>query len=407
MQCSTAVEQDASTLQATSTRNTHNVFHNENATEDKKFLVLFITSLGLANRLRAIADWYIISRASNRHLILSWQPTLECNAEFADLFDVAAVHHILAFTALKDPITFDDAVAMAQTLQMSHTTILDLPNFFVVRNSPLFDADFAVVLTTYHGELAVDDLPCEKYLSERRSFLSALQPVKQIAAFTTHLKNEYFSSSANRVMIGVHFRTHVPEYDWAVVPPFYGAGNGHAPAVRFAEGASLEEFQMVMAALLVHRPSARFLFTSNDAAAKTHMRDVFGDKVVVLEGSLSRSTVKGVQFALLEWIALSQSDLILHTHGSSFAQLASQRSGSALLSMWHKHLLFTTSAKLLHCGLLHYMNRASKDGAQQAYVEEGTLGDRVINSGYVRISHCSMFQSDWGLEGVYCSEPAR
>ncbi len=43
---------------------------------------------------------------------------------------------------------------------------------------------------------------------------------------------------------------------------------------------------------------------------------------ICLDGVLERHSVDGVKFAMVEWLLLSRSDLILHTYGSSFAMEA-------------------------------------------------------------------------------------
>ncbi len=53
-----------------------------------RYLVYIVNKGGLANRLRAMADWYHLARRSKRLLLVSWEASLECNASFESLFDV-------------------------------------------------------------------------------------------------------------------------------------------------------------------------------------------------------------------------------------------------------------------------------------------------------------------------------
>lgn len=57
-----------------------------NLDADKRYLVVRIHRLGLANRLRCIADWHQIAVRSDRHLLVSWAPTYDCNITFPGLF---------------------------------------------------------------------------------------------------------------------------------------------------------------------------------------------------------------------------------------------------------------------------------------------------------------------------------
>jgi len=65
-----------------------------------KHLVLLLSRLGLANRLRAMADWHQIAMESGRHLTVSWEPTWDCNASFWDLFEAVPA----GMTVLAEPL---------------------------------------------------------------------------------------------------------------------------------------------------------------------------------------------------------------------------------------------------------------------------------------------------------------
>ena len=52
----------------------------------QRYLVVRLHRLGLANRLRSMADLHLIATSSNRHMLISWLPTIDCNASFLDLF---------------------------------------------------------------------------------------------------------------------------------------------------------------------------------------------------------------------------------------------------------------------------------------------------------------------------------
>ena len=58
-----------------------------NTTSDKRYLIILISRLGLANRLRSIADWHQIALLSGRSLLVAWQANADCNALFTDLFE--------------------------------------------------------------------------------------------------------------------------------------------------------------------------------------------------------------------------------------------------------------------------------------------------------------------------------
>ena len=60
--------------------------------DDGKYILLLVSRLGLANRLRTMADWHQIAVSSNRTLLVSWESTIDCNASFTDLFVSGETH---------------------------------------------------------------------------------------------------------------------------------------------------------------------------------------------------------------------------------------------------------------------------------------------------------------------------
>ena len=59
----------------------------DSSTSNKRYLILLVSRLGLANRLRSIADWHQIALLSDRSLLVAWQASADCNALFTDLFE--------------------------------------------------------------------------------------------------------------------------------------------------------------------------------------------------------------------------------------------------------------------------------------------------------------------------------
>ena len=54
---------------------------------DERFIIAKVSRLGLANRLRTLADWYNIAVAHNRTLLVNWIPAADCNIMLSELFD--------------------------------------------------------------------------------------------------------------------------------------------------------------------------------------------------------------------------------------------------------------------------------------------------------------------------------
>jgi hypothetical protein len=383
-----------------------NFFRRFDIDQGHRYLILLISRDGLANRLRTIADFYAICQETGRELVVSWQPSVECNARFEDLFDLKATSKVISnfqvlnYDVLSSNTIQDEEVYRKLAIEAGISFYLQprIPDFFLDKDSKIYSSEVTFVLTKFHGLVASESKSCEEYLEKRSNFLRSLQPLDFLRKYVHDMKREYF---AGHTMVSLHYRVHREEFDWAVVPPMLESGLN---AVTFDESAGLTKFEQVVRQIMPKQPHARFLFVSNDADAKEHMISTFGDQVVILRGSLSRSDVAGMQFALLEWLFLAESDLIVHTYGSSFAQEAAQVHGATLVGLWHHVKIYSRHPKLKYCGIPHYMKKLSDQGTgtKRAY-SEGTVDNRVIDDEYYELKPCTMIDQ-WGLQDLWCSE---
>ena len=82
-----------------------------------------------------------------------------------------------------------------------------------------------------------------------------------------------------------------------------------------------------------------------------------------------------MQFALVEWLLLAESSLILNTYGSSFAEEAALLHQRPLVSLWHGHLIHQRSILLPFCGHMQFAQAMSQTKLKFAYTE-GTVDQR-------------------------------
>ena len=59
----------------------------DGADMDERFIIAKVSRLGLANRLRTLADWYNIAVVHNRTLLVNWIPAGDCNVMLTELFE--------------------------------------------------------------------------------------------------------------------------------------------------------------------------------------------------------------------------------------------------------------------------------------------------------------------------------
>eukprot|EP01038_Epipyxis_sp_PR26KG_P004324 gene4324-6125_t len=320
----------------------------------ERYLIITVYRLGLANRLRSIADWHSMAILSNRTLLVSWEKSDDCNANFHELFnDVPQGMRVLPIP-IEGQNSEEKVQIMRETAMMSNISFACIDeNLFSKSESDLFSPFLKIVMSTYDGLLVLTNMPCQQYIIKHSQFLSRLKPSNYIQEIVDEVVNNYFNDS---IMIGIHFRGHDSRYDWAVVPPM-----NSTEANKFGKGATIKDFANTIQ---------------------------------------DRDTSIGVEFALIEWYLLSKSALILNTHGSSFAEEASLVNLVPLIGIWEGIVVHTMSLNHPYCGhKLFYTSYHSGKLVYDSYYLEGD--GRMVK--YKRNAMLpSSHMAGWGLEVVYC-----
>jgi hypothetical protein len=311
----------------------------------QKQIVLHLSRLGLANRLRTIADWYAIAVKSHRHFLVVWDVTKDCSAQYGDLF-ASGPEGLTVLDNNEEATSLEELSTHLQSLLTSYMVLEDNSMWapgqstFVLGRHVLH-AEAHVLLTAYDGILAAEGDSCQDYLAEHGSFLQQLQPNAEAQNYVEHIYHTYFVDST---MVGVHFRAHDPTQDWAVVPPLLGDPTDKV----FGQGATVLDFVTQMKRIeqsaggerhpqfetetsntgpegsQARSKQVRFFIASNSDQAKQELAQHF-PSAIFLGGEHRRDTVQGMQLALVEWLLLSRCALLLHTYGSTFAEQAALR----------------------------------------------------------------------------------
>lgn len=388
-----------------------NLFGGESPSFDIRILVVNVVSGGLANRLRAIADWYQVATLTNRELIVSWLPTRDCNSTFSKLFDVERMEldrfRVLPFSLESGKAGYSFVKRMAMEMGLSQDVILaGGSQKFVLDESveTVLRGPVDVVMTGHQGIMTLNGTRCTLYSSLRSRFLSSLVPVESTRLLLDQMTSQFFQ---DRLMVGFHIRWHDQRHDWEIVPPMIDGneGEGAAQALPFGQGAGVSDFEVLMHQISNHYPaeSVRFLVTSNNLSVKQDILSKFGESVVAINGPLDRTTREGMDFAVLEFFALARSDLVIHTYGSTFAEEAVAMRGVPLVGIWNSASIFAQDARLAHCGHMQFMNLASQNSIPFTYTE-GTKDQRSLDQPYYPIFKCPML-SEWGIKDLFCARP--
>eukprot|EP01038_Epipyxis_sp_PR26KG_P006530 gene6530-8972_t len=384
-------------------------FFGSNETGTERYLIITVYRLGLANRLRTIADWHTIAIQSNRTLLVSWEKSDDCNANFHELFNgVPQGMRVLPIPVegrnSEEKVKFIREIAIMSNISFAcidENLFTKNQSYFIMSDSEVLSPSFKIVMSTYDGLLVLTNMPCHQYIIKHSQFLSRLKPSNYIQETVDEVVNNYFNDS---IMIGIHFRGHDSRYDWAVVPPMLST-----EANKFGEGATIEDFANTMLKLqnklsyyrsdgtLIR--SCRFFIAANKFEYKQQLLELFPNSVALV-GSQDRDTSIGVEFALIEWYLLSKSALILNTHGSSFAEEASLVNLVPLIGIWEGYVIHTMSLYHPYCG--HKLFYTSYNKAKLVHGSDYSEGDvRMVKSIQITMLPCR-HMAEWGLEVVYC-----
>lgn len=247
-----------------------------------------------------------------------------------------------------------------------------------------------MIHTDYDGVLIIDGLRCQDYMHRRSLFYRALVPALSIRSTVSSILGEYFD---DRLMVGIHVRDDVPGYDWAVVPP----AQGGSTAQTFSESASIRQFESAMRSVEDYFGSnrVRFFIASNNPDAKVYLRDRFTSSVALM-GDFSRSTSDGIKFALMEWLILAESSMIIHTFGSTFAEEAAQKHLIPVFGIYNDHIIRHSDVTILLCGHQLFIAAYGITHNPGAYIETGA-GGRKIQSAQIQLIDCNPDINYWGL----------
>lgn len=362
-----------------------------------RFILLFVEKFGLGNRLRTIADWYVISLLTNRKLIVSWKPSSECNITFADMFESVPSslylfeHPLLGMdsdgSASLQKSLIEQGISYHFFREANLPWTSDLG--FLVKKDIFLDPNIQVIVTNYDGLLTLQDVPCHFYQDKRHYLLSNLRPRTEFTDAIQQILTTHFSDV---LPIGVHIRINDPMYDWAVVPPLAGADK----AKEFDESAKLEDFISLMqqinqyfqfdfpvlSSLSSQKSLVKFFIASNSPQIKEIVSNLFPDQAVFLSfPSMSRNTVDGMKQAFLEWLLLSEMSLVVNTYGSSFAMEATQRTNIPLVGVYEGYYIYQTSESLPFCGNLQFAKVFSTRTSKTRFTE-GTIDNREVSAIY-------------------------
>ena len=207
---------------------------------------------------------------------------------------------------------------------------------------------------------------------------------------------------------------HEDAFDWPVVPPLQeydsedDQSNNVLQALKFGEATDVSHFITTMKQIQTHfeyedpvskqrKSWVKFFIASNSLDTKKLLLQHFPGSVAITE-DYPRNHADGVVVAFLDWLLLSKSALILHSHGSTFAEEAGIKSHSPIVSQVASRLVLHHSNLLPYCGIMYYM-----DFDIVPVEQVGVVDDEPKKYGKINLRLCGDRLSHWGLSEVYCA----
>ena len=297
------------------------------------------------------------------------------------------------------------------------------------------------------GDFLLPGQHCADALHRKRTFYAGLRGGASAAVRAIVARTERAHRLRDRLSVGVHVRRDDAGMrnggsDWPTVMSQRGGAVGER--LGFDEAAPLPAFARLLREVRAHfpaSPAARaagrglaVVAASNDAAALRELAalvggggggehdddddssgDNSGSLVTVDDGAGAlrgvRGSPAGMQLALAEWILLSRTSLVIHTHGSTFGQEAALidarpslrvASGKAVLVEPVPHARF--------CGDL-VLERSEGGGIKTECVAfsgvgiDGELPEKPevrCHETAVLRKRCDRATQGWGVTNVFC-----
>lgn len=247
---------------------------------------------GLANRLRVLVSGLVAAEASGRTFRMIWPRTRACGAAFGEL--------LVNDWPVLDVETLDPAW---RADWFENLSVRKRPNPI---SDPRPDLAFGTswwLLPVYRPSKATERARCAELLAR-------LEPVPSVREQVAEFQARHFRS----IMIGVHLR----RGDFHRARP---DNAGNTPEAL----AALDRF-------LAETPDAGIFLCTDDAGTnhagpsegvRELFRTRYGERVAPSAArSIDRRTVEGVQDALLDFLLLRSTQIVVGTEASSFSSLA-------------------------------------------------------------------------------------
>lgn len=262
---------------------------------------------GLGNRLRALGSAAAIAEATNRELVVVWQPDDHCDCRLRDLFD------------------YDGAVEQHRFMDDAPRLGCDVYNYMTAE--PGAQKDAPIVLqdgqSIYVRSAFVLQSQHSNWQAENR-FIQSLAPVESIRDLVAGVRSPNDISAHVRMEGGKQYE-HLP-YESAD----NWAQEDHEAIAKWRAKSHFTHFMARIDALAAEGRADRIFVAADRPETYTEFSARYGDRVAYLPRSAYDRSTEQLQYALADAILLGQAPLLLGSTWSSFSELAQRLSSGGM-----------------------------------------------------------------------------
>ena len=262
---------------------------------------------GLGNRLRALGSAAAIASASNRELVVVWQPDDHCDGRLSDLYD------------------YKGAVIEQRFLEQAATRGCDIYNYMT--NEPGAQKDLPVRHDSsndiYARAAFVLQNPHSSWESENR-FLQSLIPIEQVRALVRSVRHPNALSAHIRMEAGAGRDTN--SYD----RPENWRPEDHALIHAWRAKSHFSHFLARIDSLIAEGRADTIFLAADLPETYAEFQDRYGHRLARLPRVLYDRSAAQLHYALADAILLSRAPLLLGSTWSSFSELAMRLAPQAI-----------------------------------------------------------------------------
>lgn len=274
---------------------------------------------GLANRMRAISVCYDWAKDAGVELVVEWAKTWDMGARWRDLFE------------------YPEGITIREIGDGDK-----YPHFFQFkrwyRNFPhrLWAWLHDYVWLPYNVMEVLDDIKTdEDIIRVHDYFVNRLKSGERLYIVTGDYLGEYSDLSmfcpiaSVQSQIDAFLSTLDSRLSTLPSPlsPLYGLHIRRTDNTWAIAGSPIEAFETKIREILVAEPDARFYLASDDKDTIERLRSLFGDAISVRKKTYGRTSVSGIQDAIVDLWLLSRTKKIFGSVGSSFGGMAAKLGG--------------------------------------------------------------------------------